>query len=59
MSDFQKLFESFKKKSFDFDPQYRKRHSKPTLTEIYTVQQKHESNLLHTYVLNEFLTADR
>ena len=26
---------------------------------IYTDLQKHESTLLHTYVLNEFLTADR
>ena len=26
---------------------------------IYTASQKHESTLLHTYVLNEFLTADR
>ena len=25
----------------------------------YTTSQKHESTLLHTYVLNEFLTADR
>ena len=25
----------------------------------HTAQQKHESTLLHTYVLNEFLTADR
>ena len=25
----------------------------------YTARQKHESTLLHTYVLNEFLTADR
>ena len=25
----------------------------------YTASQKHESTLLHTYVLNEFLTADR
>ena len=25
---------------------------------IYTDSQKHESTLLHTYVLNEFLTAD-
>ena len=25
----------------------------------YTAQQKHESTLLHMYVLNEFLTADR
>ena len=25
----------------------------------YTASQKHESALLHTYVLNEFLTADR
>ena len=25
---------------------------------IYTAQQKNESTLLHTYVLNEFLTAD-
>ena len=26
---------------------------------IYTDSQKHESTLLHTYVLNEFLTANR
>ena len=26
---------------------------------FYTAQQKHESTLLHTYVLNAFLTADR
>ena len=26
---------------------------------MYTAQQKHESTLLHTYVLNGFLTADR
>ena len=26
---------------------------------IYNAWQKHESTLLHTYVLNEFLTADR
>ena len=26
---------------------------------MYTDSQKHESTLLHTYVLNEFLTADR
>ena len=26
---------------------------------IYNAQQKHDSILLHTYVLNEFLTADR
>ena len=26
---------------------------------FYTTPQKHESTLLHTYVLNEFLTADR
>ena len=25
----------------------------------YTASQKHESTLLHMYVLNEFLTADR
>ena len=25
----------------------------------YTASQKHESTLLHTYVLNEFLTANR
>ena len=25
----------------------------------YNASQKHESTLLHTYVLNEFLTADR
>ena len=25
----------------------------------YTASQKHESTLLHKYVLNEFLTADR
>ena len=25
---------------------------------VYTASQKHESTLLHTYVLNEFLTAD-
>ena len=25
----------------------------------YTASQKHESNLLHTYVLNQFMTADR
>ena len=25
---------------------------------MYNAQQKHESTLLHTYVLNEFLTAD-
>ena len=25
----------------------------------YTASKKHESTLLHTYVLNEFLTADR
>ena len=29
------------------------------LLHAYTAQQKHESTLLHTYVLNEFLTADR
>ena len=27
--------------------------------QIYTASQKHESTLLYTYVLNEFLTADR
>ena len=26
---------------------------------LYTDSQKHESTLLHTYVVNEFLTADR
>ena len=26
---------------------------------LYTASQKHESTLLHTYVLNVFLTADR
>ena len=26
---------------------------------MYTNSQKHESTLLHMYVLNEFLTADR
>ena len=26
---------------------------------LYTASQKHESTLLHTYVLNEFWTADR
>ena len=26
---------------------------------IYTASQKHESTLLHTYVLNEYLSADR
>ena len=25
----------------------------------YNASQKHESTLLHTYVMNEFLTADR
>ena len=29
------------------------------MAETYTASQKHESSLLHTYVLNEFLTADR
>ena len=26
--------------------------------QFYTTSQKHESTLLHTYVLNNFLTAD-
>ena len=26
---------------------------------IYTARQKHESTLLHTYLMNEFLTAER
>ena len=32
---------------------------KHTLDLTYTDSQKHESTLLQTYVLNEFLTADR
>ena len=33
-------------------------HAKNTFFWKYTDSQKHESTLLHTYVLNEFLTAD-
>ena len=29
------------------------------LESTYNASQKHESTFLHTYVLNEFLTADR
>ena len=29
------------------------------ISKMYTDSQKHESPLLHTYVINEFLTADR
>ena len=31
---------------------------RPCLEHMYTAPQKHESTLLHTFVLNEFLTAD-
>ena len=31
----------------------------PVGTPIYTASQKHESTLLHTYVMNEYLTDDR
>ena len=34
------------------------RLKKALLLYIYTDSQKHESTLLHTYVLNEFSTAD-
>ena len=40
-------------------PSFEKQWSEAPLKYNYTASQKHESNLLHTYVLNEFLTADR
>ena len=40
-----------------FEAKWTKKHF--LLGALYTALQKHESTLLHTYVLNDFLTADR
>ena len=48
----------FRGYSLHLAPFSSKKIVKPKRHSFYTAQQKHESTLLHTYVLNTFLTAD-